>query len=219
VNLTGEVTVKKTAARKDEGRISYGQKSVISGGRAKPRRNDAKSKLKSVSYQDGFLQLLGRAEGTFLLALMWMASRWRGCGPMRAARCAPAGCRDPTIRMPFALLQMLGAPADQVVQNGLARRKQLPRPRHAQASGQQLCQRKHELSKKIAEAILKRPGRPDHQASEEGRNASVSSVSASCRCASAPPAWAATPPPAKAIHIKASKKVAFRAAKELKEAV
>ena len=76
----------------------------------------------------------------------------------------------------------------------------------------------HELSKKQAEAILNDMVTASPSTSRRA-SASASSASASCRCASAPPAWAATPPPAKPIHIKASKKVAFRAAKELKEAV
>src|SRR5467141_1412138 len=54
----------------------------------------------------------------------------------------------------------------------------------------------HELSKKSAEAILNDlVGRITKHLKKA--NASASLVSASCSCASAPPAWAATPPPAK----------------------
>ncbi len=55
---------------------------------------------------------------------------------------------------------------------------------------------------------------PTRQAPEEGQQGARRPASASCRCASARRAWAATRPPAKRIKIKASKKVAFRAAKE-----
>jgi len=99
----------------------------------------------------------------------------------------------------------------------MAKKSSYPDHRHAQASRGSSVRRAR-IVEEGAEAILNDlVGRITKHLKRA--SASASSASASCRCASAPPAWAATPPPAKAIHIKASKKVAFRAAKELKEAV
>ena len=76
----------------------------------------------------------------------------------------------------------------------------------------------HELSKKKCRGHSDRPGQPDHQAPEEGRahpHRRPRHPAGPRRAAR----MGRNPATGEAIKIKASKKVAFRAAKELKEAV
>jgi len=86
-------------------------------------------------------------------------------------------------------------------------------PDHRQRSSisQRQSPKTQELSKKQAESILNDHGHlgsPKHL--KKGRRAFASSVLASCRCASARCPHGPQPrQPGEAIHIKASKKVAF----------
>src|SRR6266851_8685572 len=86
-------------------------------GRRKPRRNDAKNRKDVLS--DGFLQLLGRAEGYLLAGLD--VDRFAGGGVAAHAGGALAYLQDAETddADALALLEVLGNPADHVVQNGL----------------------------------------------------------------------------------------------------
>src|ERR1700740_2373319 len=75
-----------------------------------------------------------------------------------------------------------------------------------------------ELSKKQAETILNDMVSRITKNLKKGERPLIVAA-ASLQCASPAARWARTPATGEAIHIKASKKVAFRAAKELKEAV
>ena len=77
---------------------------------------------------------------------------------------------------------------------------------------------KHELSQKSRQRDAGRHDRPHHQAPEEGRPHPSQRSWHSGR-AQARPRMGRNPATGEAIKIKASKKVAFRAAKELKEAI
>src|SRR6266852_8787991 len=86
-------------------------------GPRKPRRNDAKNRKDVLS--DGFLQLLGCAEGNLLAGLD--VDRFAGGGVAAHAGGALAHLQDAEAddADALALLQVLGDPADQIVQNGL----------------------------------------------------------------------------------------------------
>src|SRR4030088_2119936 len=93
------------------------QKASFRGPRA-PRRNDAKVKVGKRVLSDGFLQLLGRAEGNLLAGLD--VDRFAGGGVAAHAGGALAYLQDAETddADALALLQVLGDPADQIVQNG-----------------------------------------------------------------------------------------------------
>src|SRR5450759_2870966 len=87
-------------------------------GPRKPRRNDAKNQKDVLS--DGFLQFLGCAEGNLLAGLDvdrfaggWVAAHAGGA----LAHLQDAETDDADA---LALLQVLGDPADQIVQNGFS---------------------------------------------------------------------------------------------------
>src|SRR6267378_3723156 len=84
-------------------------------GPRKPRRNDAKNRKDALS--DGFLQLLGCAEGNLLASLD--VDRFAGGGVAAHAGGALAHLQDAETDDTDALtlLQMLGDPADQIVQD------------------------------------------------------------------------------------------------------
>src|SRR6267378_5953117 len=84
-------------------------------GPRKPRRNDAKNRKDVLS--DGFLQLLGCAEGNLLAGLD--VDRFAGGGVAAHAGGALAHLQDAETddADALALLQMLGDPADHVVQD------------------------------------------------------------------------------------------------------
>ena len=77
---------------------------------------------------------------------------------------------------------------------------------------------RHELSKKQAQAVLMGSS-PSSPAISRKATGFASTVLASCKSASAPRGWGRNPATGEAIKIKASKKVAFRAAKDLREAI
>src|SRR6266404_4335897 len=85
-------------------------------GPRKPRRNDAKNRKDVLS--DGFLQLLGRAEGNLLAGLD--VDRFAGGGVAAHAGGALAHLEDAEAddADALALLEMLGDTGDQIVENG-----------------------------------------------------------------------------------------------------
>ena len=77
----------------------------------------------------------------------------------------------------------------------------------------------HDLPKKQVNAMLVEHGRGHRQASEEGQAASASNGLGILQVRKRPARMGRNPATGEAIKIKASKKIAFRAAKDLKEAI
>src|SRR6185312_4067304 len=115
----GELKIRSHSRNHIRERTITGQATNPASSRAprKPRRNDAKSKWTRVQ-SDGFLQFLGRAEGNFLAGLD-VDGFARG-GVAAHARGALAHLQDAEAddADAFALLEVLGDAADQVVENG-----------------------------------------------------------------------------------------------------
>src|SRR5712675_3767947 len=102
-----------------QGQLSHSTEKRHSGGRVS-RAGMTRSQSWKRALSDGFLQLLGRAEGNLLAGLD--VDGFAGSGVAAHAGGALAHLQDAETddTDAFALLQMLGDPADHVVQNGLS---------------------------------------------------------------------------------------------------